>query len=77
MPTEFRVCDECKMINIKSMVPLLKEIDPQATIEMGCQSYCGIGFKKHFAVVNGRYITAPTEQQLIEKIKKHLARKTI
>jgi uncharacterized protein YuzB (UPF0349 family) len=72
MSNEFRVCDECKMINIKSLVPRLKEIDPEAEVEMGCQSYCGIGFKKHFAVVNGRYLTALTEDQLIEKVKKHL-----
>ncbi|WP_079752721.1 DUF1450 domain-containing protein [Acinetobacter baumannii] len=43
-------------------------------MELGCQSYCGIGFKKHFAVVNGRYLTAPTEDQLVEKVRKHLKR---
>ncbi|WP_047150733.1 DUF1450 domain-containing protein [Aneurinibacillus tyrosinisolvens] len=72
MANEFRVCDECKMINVKSLVPRLKEIDPQADIELGCQSYCGIGFKKHFAVINGRYITALTEEQLIDKARKFL-----
>ncbi|CEH27600.1 Protein of unknown function [Aneurinibacillus migulanus] len=74
MSNEFRVCDECKMINIKTLVPRLKEIDATAHMELGCQSYCGIGFKKHFAVVNGRYLTALTEDQLVEKVKKHLTR---
>ena len=55
MSNEFRVCDECKTTNVKTLVPRLKEIDPNATIEIGCQSYCGIGHKKPFVVVNGRY----------------------
>lgn len=75
MTTEFRVCDECKMINIKTLVPRLKEIDADCTMDIGCQSYCGIGFKKHFAVVNGRHITGLTEDQLVEKVKKHLKKK--
>ncbi|WP_027414617.1 DUF1450 domain-containing protein [Aneurinibacillus terranovensis] len=74
MANQFRVCDECKMINIKTLVPKLKEIDPDAEFEIGCQSYCGIGFKKSFAVVNGRYLTALTEEQLLDKVKKHLKR---
>jgi uncharacterized protein YuzB (UPF0349 family) len=72
MANEFRVCDECKTIDVKSLVPRLKEIDSEADIELGCQSYCGIGFKKHFAVINGRYLTALTEEQLIDKARKFL-----
>jgi uncharacterized protein YuzB (UPF0349 family) len=72
MSNEFRVCDQCKTVNIKTLVPRLKEIDAEAECKVGCQTYCGIGFKKHFAVVNGRYLTALTEDQLIEKVRKHL-----
>ncbi|HBI05342.1 MAG TPA: DUF1450 domain-containing protein [Paenibacillaceae bacterium] len=72
MATIFRICDECKTTDIKTLVPRLKEIDPQATIEIGCQSYCGVGHKKHFAVVNDRYITGLSEDQLIDKICKFL-----
>lgn len=72
MANEFRVCDECKTTNIKSILPRLKQLDPEATIKIGCQSYCGIGFKKPFLVVNDSYITGKTEDDLIEKTKKFL-----
>lgn len=72
MSNEFRICDECKTTNLKTLLSRLKEIDPNATIEVGCQSYCGIGHKKHFVVVNDRYLTAMNEDQLVEKIRKFL-----
>lgn len=72
MSNVFRICDECKTTNVKTLVARLKEIDPKATIEIGCQSYCGIGHKKQFAVINGRYITAMNEDQLVERVRKFL-----
>ncbi|MBB6453899.1 hypothetical protein HNQ94_002350 [Salirhabdus euzebyi] len=47
MGNVFRICDECRTPNAKTLTQKRKQIDPDAEIEVGCQSYCGPGLKRH------------------------------
>ncbi len=73
MANEFGICDQCKATNVDTLIPKLKEIDPEASITVGCQNFCGIGRTKSFAIVNHVPVMAETEDELIEEIRKKLS----
>ena len=51
MANHFRVCDECQAVNLKTLLPKLQAIDPEAEIEVKeCQSYCGPGTKENIRI---------------------------
>ncbi len=72
MQNIFKTCDICDAINIKTLIPKIKEIDQEAIIEIGCQNFCGIGRTRPFVLLNGRPIIANNEEELISKIKEKI-----
>ena len=40
---EFKLCDICAAVDSESIIKKLKEIDPSASIVVGCQGFCAIG----------------------------------
>ena len=70
MSNDIRVCEKCRNIkNMKSFLAKVKELDPEATIKIGCESYCGPCKKRVFIFVNGRHVTGETEEETLEKAK--------
>ncbi|XID95514.1 DUF1450 domain-containing protein [Paenibacillaceae bacterium WGS1546] len=69
---DIRICDKCRHIRVKTMLPKLRKLDPAADIKIACKSYCGPCKRYAFVFVNGRYVTAPTEEEAIEKATKYV-----
>ncbi|MFP4978735.1 DUF1450 domain-containing protein [Paenibacillus sp. CN-4] len=67
MANDIRICDKCNYMSIKSVVPKLRKMAPDAEIKIGCKSYCGPCGKRAFVYINGRYVSAPTEDEVLKK----------
>lgn len=78
MANDIRICDECNHIKMKSILPKLRKMAPDAEIKTGCISYCGPCGKRPFVYINGRYVSAPTEDEVLAKaeafVKKPVAK---
>jgi uncharacterized protein YuzB (UPF0349 family) len=59
-------------MKVKTMLPKLKAIAPDADVKVACKSYCGPCSRYAFVFINGRYVTAPTEDEAIEKAQKYV-----
>lgn len=70
---EFKVCDRCKGPNLKTLIPRLEKLDPNANIQKPtCVSYCGPGRDCPFVFLNNKPIKGENEDDLIQKIKEVL-----
>lgn len=67
-----KICDVCAATNADTLLPRIKELDPNAEIEVGCVGYCGIGATKSFAIFNSIPLITETEDELIEKLKEQI-----
>ncbi|TCZ74247.1 DUF1450 domain-containing protein [Paenibacillus albiflavus] len=72
MANDIRICDECKHIKLKSIMPKLKQMAPDAEIKVGCKSYCGPCSRFAFIFINGRYVTGKTEDDALLKASKYV-----
>ncbi|KQY88141.1 MULTISPECIES: DUF1450 domain-containing protein [Paenibacillus] len=70
MANDIRVCEKCNHIRLKSIVPKLEKMAPDTEIKIGCKSYCGPCAKRAFVFINGRYISAPSEEEVLAKVAK-------
>ncbi|GCL70996.1 DUF1450 domain-containing protein [Paenibacillus naphthalenovorans] len=72
MANDIRICDKCKHMKLKTALPKLQKLAPDADIKVGCKSYCGPCSRFAFIFVNGRYVTGKTEDEAIEKASKYV-----
>ena len=72
MANDIRICNKCRHINIKTALPKLKKMAPDADIQIACKSYCGPCARYAFVYINGRYVKGATEEEAIEKAKKYV-----
>ena len=72
MANDIRICDKCKHMRVKTSLSKLNKLAPDAEVKVACKSYCGPCSRYAFIFVNGRYVTAPTEDEVIEKARKYI-----
>lgn len=69
---DIRICDKCRHVRVKTLVSKLQKLAPGTEVKVGCKSYCGPCSRYAFVFINGRYITAPTEDEVVEKARKYV-----
>lgn len=69
---KIQICDKCKHVRVKTLLPKLQKLSPEADIKVGCKSYCGPCARSAFIFINGRYVTGATEDEAVEKAKKFI-----
>lgn len=69
---EILVCDKCRHIKLKTFVPKLEKLAPNVNVKVGCKKYCGPCKRNVFIYINGRYVTAPNEEEALEKVKQFI-----
>lgn len=67
---EILICDKCRHMSVKAMLPKLKKLAPDAEIKVGCKSYCGPCRRYAYIYINGRHITGATPEEALEKAAK-------
>ena len=72
MANDIRICDKCRHMRVKTALTKLKAAAPDAEIRVGCKSYCGPCARNAFIFINGRYVTAPSEDEAIDKAVKYV-----
>ncbi|MFK7695204.1 DUF1450 domain-containing protein [Paenibacillus sp. HJGM_3] len=72
MANDIRICDKCRHMKVKTTLAKLDKLAPGTEVKVGCKSYCGPCSRAAFIFINGRYITAPTEDEAIEKARKYI-----
>ena len=72
MTNDIRICDKCRHMSVKAVLPKLKAMAPDAEIRIGCKSYCGPCSRRAFIFVNGRYVTGQTEEEALDKARKYI-----
>lgn len=66
---EFKLCNRGKT-NAEYVSAELNKMYDKPNIIVGCHNVCAICKIKSFTIADGRLITADTDDELIEKIKK-------
>lgn len=69
---DIRICDKCKHMRVKTTLPKLQKLAPGTEIKVACKSYCGPCSRYAFIFINGRYVTAPSEDEVIAKASKYV-----
>jgi hypothetical protein len=72
MKNDIQICDKCRHIRVKTLLPKLQKLDPHCHIKIGCKSYCGPCARGPFVFVNGRYLTGQSEDELLEKTGRYV-----